>query len=157
MLLFQVHHRDLLKDPVLDLFQPIVVLRQDLLRLGQVDLLLFRRFPGKTGDEIQVIIKDSGFHALLPFLFQTVQHLFRFFSRGFVHSGLCDLFCKFLHIRHIFRMHFVEFFLKELDLPFDGGLTIHLLIFLLLKAHQAKLIINRRTVLMFIRIRRIKV
>ena len=39
LLLFEIHHCDLLDDPVLYLFQPVVILVQNAARVGKVDLL----------------------------------------------------------------------------------------------------------------------
>ena len=135
LLLFEIHHGNLLNDAVLDLFQPVMVFIQDLPGYIKIDSFCIFFLPGKPCDKIQIVIKHAGFHAFLSFLPEPVQYFFRLFSRGFVHAGLRDLFCKALYIRYVFRMHLIQFFLQMLHLPLDCRFAVTLLILLLLRAH----------------------
>ena len=132
LLLFQVHHGDLLDDPFLHLFEAVVVLVQDAPGGGQVDGVGLLLFPAQAGHEVQPVVEHAGFHALPPLLLQAVQHLLRLPAGGLVHAGFFDLPLEFLHVGHVFRVHFVQLLLQAVDLPLDGGLLVALLALLLL-------------------------
>ena len=133
LLLFQVHHGDLLDDAVLHLGEPVVVLVQDLPRLIQIDARGVLLLPGEAGHKVQIIVEDAGLHTLLALLLQAVQHLFGFPAGGVVHTGLGDLFLELLDVGHVFGVHLIQFLLQMLDLPLDGRLLVALLILLLLR------------------------
>ena len=113
-----------------------MILIQNLSRLLQINLSSLFLLPGKTRNEIEIVEEHSRFDALLSFLLQAVQNLFSFFSCRLIHAGFSNLFCKFLHIRDILRMHFVQFLLQMLHLLLDGRFAVHLLIFFLLRAYS---------------------
>ena len=132
LFLLQIHNRNLLNDTVLDPLHAEVILVQNLLRLADAYRLRRLLFPGQAGDKIEIIIQHSGFRAVLIFLFQTVQHLFRLPAGVRVHTGFLDFQFKSSRIADILRMHLIQLFLQIIHLLPDGVLPICLAVVLLL-------------------------
>ena len=134
LLLLEVHDRDLLNDALLDFFQSEMILLEHGFRLVQIDLPGIFIFPGKAGDEIQIIVEHAGFRAVLSLLLIAVKDLIRLLAGGLIHTGFLDQDLEPAHIRDIFGMHFVQFLLQVFNLLFDRGFAVDLLITLLLGA-----------------------
>ena len=132
LLAAQVHDRDLLDDPLPDLLQSEMIFFQDSLCFSQVNILRFFLFPGKTGQEIQIVIEHARLCTVTALLTEPVQDLVRFLAGGFVHARFFHFNFQTAQVRNIFRMHFVQLLLQILDLLADGRFLIHLLVALLL-------------------------
>ena len=128
------HNRNLLDDPFFYLFQTIMVFIQYLFGFCQVYRRHFFFLPGKTGNKIQVIIQKSVFMTIFSFLFHPVQNLFGFLPCLRIHARLLDFLLKSAYIRDILRMHLIQLSLKKFNLFFQGRLTVHLFIRILLGA-----------------------
>ena len=132
LLAAQVHDRDLLDDPLPDLLQSEMIFFQDSLCFSQINILRFFLFPGKTGQEIQIVIEHTRLCTVTALLTEPVQDFVRFLAGGFVHARFFHFNFQAAQVRDIFRMHFVQLLLQILDLLADGRFLIHLLVTLLL-------------------------
>ena len=131
--LFERHHRHLLHDPLLHLFQSVMLAVQDFLGFLQIHILRVHFFPGQAGNKVQIVIEQPVLVAVLPFLLHPVENLVGFLSRILVHPGILELLFKLPDIGDIFRMHLVELPLQEINLLLDGFFPIDLLMLLLLR------------------------
>ena len=130
--LLQVHHRNLLNDPVLHLPEGKMILIQDLFCLIQIDFLRLRLLPVQLRHELQVIIEHAGLLAAHALLLQTVQKLGGLCLRQGIHAGLPDLLLKALDVRLLLRMHLIQLLLHVADLLLERLLPHHPLVILLL-------------------------
>ena len=132
MLPVESHNGELLDDAFFDFFQTIVIFIKNLLRPVKIDRGKLRGFPVQAGHKVKVIIQKTVLMAVLAFLLHAVQHFFSFFTGFVIHAGFFNLFLKFPGIGNIFRVKFVQFFLKITDLLLDGCLAIKLLLIIFL-------------------------
>ena len=136
LLPLQLHHRDLLQNPPLDLFQSEVIRVQNLLRLLQRDAFHLLLFPGKRGQKFQIVGQHSGFVAVLALRFQAVQQFPRFLLRGLVHAAVLNLQFQLAKIGQFLRVHFIQFPLQILNLFAQRLLFVQRLLVLLLGGHR---------------------
>ena len=123
----QVHDRNLLQDPVLDLFQSVMIFIQNPGCPVDIDPRHPGLLPVQAGQEIQIVVQIAVFRAVLPLLPHSGQHLVRFLPGRFIHSGILDLLLQHPYIRYILRMHLIELALEVFQLFLDGLFTVELL------------------------------
>ena len=91
LLMPQIHHGNLLNNPVLYVAQAKMVLVQNPLSFIQINFFRRLLFPLETRDKIQIIIEHAGFRTVLVFLLHPVEHLACFALCGLIHAAFIDL------------------------------------------------------------------
>ena len=90
-LLAQFTHGEELEDTLLDVLEPIVVLVQDLARVGDIQVVFGPPAPGQIDHPVQVGFDDTVFGCDDRHLFHATQLAQRFLFRFLRHAGLFDL------------------------------------------------------------------
>ena len=108
---FELAHRQKFKHALLDLIQPEVVVIKHAARLGHINVVGLRRFPGQLHQPVQVgahhrIFGRAVRHALQPFEFFVglLGHLFG-------HLGLINQFVQFSQLGGVVGLVFAQLFL----------------------------------------------
>ena len=99
-------HSQELYDPLLDLIQTVVILVQDYLSLGGIEVLLLTRVPRQIGNSLQVVQADVVLLVARPQLLELLELPHRDLLRLLRQLQLFQL-----------RLHLVDFILFLLRLP----------------------------------------
>ena len=83
----QRHHGELLDDPLFHLLQAGMVMVQDFPGLPERDRLGRFLFPGKRGQQFEIVRQHAGFRALAAFILQAGQHAPAFSLGCLIHAG----------------------------------------------------------------------
>src|SRR5215469_3094740 len=113
--LLELAYRKELENALLDLVQIIVVLIEDLARVGDIEIVLGRNTPGHSDQPVEVganhrVLRGFGRNHL-----QAIEFLVSRLARLGRHLGLFDLLLEFLDFRRT-RVAFTQFLLDRLEL-----------------------------------------
>ena len=130
----QAAHRQKLKNSLLDLFQAVVILRENLFGPFHIFDLFGLLFPGNRQQPIEIVAGHGGFGRHGRHHFQPLQLLRSFFLRFLGHSSRFDLFLQFIDFALLApaqllldRLHLlvqVVLFLGAFHLPLDAALDV---------------------------------
>ena len=109
---------------------------KDLLRLVEVDVLCLCLLPGQVCHEVQVVIQQTVFGAVLALLLEAGEHLAALLAGKLVEGRIMQALFQLLQIGDVLGVQFVQFILQIFELLLDGCFAIELLVvFLLGGAH----------------------
>ncbi len=96
----------------------------DLARLFQIDWILLLHLPLQRRDEIEIIIQRIVLRSVRRLLFEAAEHALHLLPDVIRHAGSLDPLLEGVLILLPFRLHFLQLFLEQVHLLFDGRLLV---------------------------------